>query len=120
MDHQGIERTVILPAGTTGTPSVDPLGEALLEAERAKQAGDLQALAAVLARYPDFRAELEEMLELEDEFGIQAPPFDPLAGLPPGPPVLDRYQFLDQIGEGAFGVVFRARELGLGRLVALK
>jgi serine/threonine-protein kinase len=120
MDRQGTERTVVLPAGSTGAGSVDPLGEALLEAERAKQAGDLQGLAAVLNRYPEFRAELEEMLELEDEFGIQAPAFDPLAGLPPGPPVLERYQFLDQIGEGAFGVVFRARELGLGRLVALK
>lgn len=33
---------------------------------------------------------------------------------------MERYEKLGKIGEGTYGVVYKARELGTGRMIALK
>ncbi len=40
--------------------------------------------------------------------------------LQPGDVINDKYELLDQLGAGAFGAVFRARQLGIDRIVAIK
>ena len=33
---------------------------------------------------------------------------------------MERYETLGKIGEGTYGVVFKAREIGTGKMIALK
>ncbi len=42
------------------------------------------------------------------------------APLQPGDVVADRYEVIEELGRGSYGIVFRATQLGIGRDVALK
>jgi len=72
---------------------------------------------------PELRAELERMLVATAPQGFIEPP-----SLSPGPPPggddtprrLGEFDLLDELGRGGMGVVFRARERALGRMVAVK
>jgi serine/threonine-protein kinase len=94
----------------------------------------------LLARYPEFAAELAEFLAGQEEVDRVAGPLreavrptvaqaglqedTPRTGPGPWPPAEGRsfgdYELLEVIGQGGMGVVYRARQKSLNRLVALK
>jgi eukaryotic-like serine/threonine-protein kinase len=100
---------------------------ALLEAEDAGRPVDR---AAWVATHPDLRDDLTRFLADRDTFDVGVAPLraaatlsgwavPPDPGLAPGRAVGD-FELLEEVGRGGMGVVFRARDAVLGRVVALK
>jgi tetratricopeptide (TPR) repeat protein len=87
------------------------------------------------ARFPQWRSELDELFEVHrfvNETGARlaadtpasaswdATLHDAAGPLVQGPRRLGNYEILNEIGRGGMGVVYRARQLSLNRIVALK
>jgi tetratricopeptide (TPR) repeat protein/tRNA A-37 threonylcarbamoyl transferase component Bud32 len=107
---------------------------AYLEAVEVGQAGDRAQLIALNA---DLAAELAEFFTGQDDMARLVAPLRSLVGpdtpradaetradlaadTPEMPPQLGDYELLAEVGRGGMGVVYRARQKSLGRLVALK
>jgi WD40 repeat protein len=116
--------------------------EAIAAYYQAVEAGRPPARDDFPARYPDLRPELESFLADKAAFEQQAAVADPDATLPPqaelptlppgastaptpGTPLgtvryFGDYELLEEIARGGMGVVYKARQVSLNRVVALK
>ncbi len=115
------------------------LGEVLFACLQTQEAGRPLDPAAVLARYPQFTTELTDFFADRSRVERLAAPLRELvqavssvtgdldtaprgvdSPLPPDVTGFGDYELLGEIGRGGMGVVFRARQKSLGRVVALK
>jgi hypothetical protein len=113
-------------------------GEVLAAYLEAVDAGWAPSRRAFLERYPTWRPHLEAFFATHDEVDALAAPFrsdtacsvpPPHSGEPPTviidvgsalPRSFGDYELEEEISRGGMGVVFRARQKGLNRTVALK
>lgn len=116
------------------------LGEIISLWLESQESGQPQDREELLAKYPEFAADLAEFLDEEEQLRRLAGPLRRVAQearvdtpLPWGtthsvslsdeetpPKVIGEYELLEEIGHGGMAVVYRARQKGLARFVALK
>jgi WD40 repeat protein/tRNA A-37 threonylcarbamoyl transferase component Bud32 len=135
------------PTFTDATDRAEHFSEILAAYLEAVDAGWAPARDELLARYPEFRGDLEAFFAAQDQVHSLAEPFRLVPATPSGEtpgraknpgvataglegPVSDEptessrffgdYELLEEIARGGMGVVWKARQRSLNRIVALK
>jgi serine/threonine protein kinase len=104
----------------------DNLNEVLAEYLRAIESGGNPSRDDLLARHPELASELREFFANHDRMGRLARPLrEPTAvagSSVPGEKIhyFGDYEVLEEIGRGGMGVIYKARQVSLNRIVALK
>jgi serine/threonine protein kinase len=99
------------------------LDEAVALYLREAQSGHAPPKDQFLAGYPDLTPELEEFIKNESDFNQAAAPLQAVSqaiSLPADGSAVGDYELIEPLAQGGMGVVYRARQLSLGRVVALK
>jgi hypothetical protein len=91
---------------------------------RAVQAGAPPSQEELIARYPAFAQELADFFAAQARFQRLAQPVRAAFSAMPQPGTMVRYvgdyELLEEIGRGGMGVIYRARQISISRIVALK
>jgi eukaryotic-like serine/threonine-protein kinase len=107
------------------------LEELLLEWQEARERGRPSSAEELCRQHPELLQPLREQISALEAMQalLDVEPGSPLrsvkvetssASLPGSTPEIPGYETLILIGEGGMGAVYRARQLGLQRLVAIK
>src|SRR5262245_2353932 len=109
------------------TPALGPtersLDDLLAECIAAEEAGRALDRQALIAKYPQHAADLREFFANRDRMQRLAGPLRGGNGHPPaGAKVryFGDYELLDEIAVGGMGIVYKARQVSLNRIVAVK
>src|SRR5262245_53538716 len=118
-----------MPADPTG-PEPSPLDAVIADYLQQVEAGQVPDRQALLARRPDLadrlRAFFADCDQLDRRAGRLRLSGDPTGNHAPATDGLPKvryfgdYELLEEVGRGAMGVVYKARQVSLNRLVALK
>jgi serine/threonine protein kinase len=100
------------------------LDEIIAEFIFADEAGEPVSRDGLLAKHPEYAIQLDQFFADRDQFKRLASPLSPEAArrndLPTTVRYFGDYELLEEIAQGGMGVVYKARQQSLNRIVAVK